>query len=250
MACHVAILRRPYVRAVLAGRKTVESRLTKSAVAPYGCVRSGERLFIKVSGGPFMATAVAGRVTCFDALTPGEVATLREQFNALVGGDAGYWQAKRDSRFATFIELCDVMPCEVGPRYGRSAYKAWHTLPDAASPVLDVTLTVGAVRNGYVSVAGRAAFFRDEALAMVLPDGRVVETTLYRGRRVTWRGWRPYFAAHKMTAGDRVCFVALGGGRYRVGFSKRNSKERIHSDPANSPGSPARAIGRKGGLDE
>ncbi|MFA9477121.1 hypothetical protein ACERK3_02320 [Phycisphaerales bacterium AB-hyl4] len=220
----MAILQRPYVRAVLAGRKTVESRLTKSAVEPYGVVRTGERLFIKASGGPFMATAVAGRVMFFEALTPSAVVRLRERFDARVCGDDVYWQAKRASRYATFVELREVAACDVGPSYGRSAYKAWHVLADEASPWLEVALTAGALRNGYVSVAGRSRFFGEGTFELMLPRGDVVQTTLYRDQRVRWRGWRALFADAGVVAGDRVRFVMLGGRRYGVAFACANAK--------------------------
>jgi len=49
---HVAILKPGYIQAILAGTKTIESRLTKTAQPPYGKVVTGERLYLKASGGP------------------------------------------------------------------------------------------------------------------------------------------------------------------------------------------------------
>lgn len=42
---HVAILKPNYIRDILAGTKTVESRLTKTNQPPHGRVETGERLF-------------------------------------------------------------------------------------------------------------------------------------------------------------------------------------------------------------
>ena len=66
MPVHVAILMRRYLDLVLAGRKTIESRLTRTSRAPYEQIHAGERIYFKVSAGPFMATAVVYAVTCFD----------------------------------------------------------------------------------------------------------------------------------------------------------------------------------------
>ena len=59
MSIHVAILKREYLRMVLSGQKTVESRLAKVRCPPFEQVVAGERLFFKASGGPFMAPAIA-----------------------------------------------------------------------------------------------------------------------------------------------------------------------------------------------
>ena len=221
MSIHVAILQRPYLDLVLSGRKTIESRLSKAAMAPFGRVSVGERIFIKASGGRFMATALAESVQSFENLMPSRVQALRRQFNAGVMGDDGYWRAKRNSRYATFVRLGAVEPLEVGPAYGKSAYRAWFVLDDEASPLLDVSLTAGAIGNGYVPVTGRGGFFGQERFELILPDGRRVETDIHAGRRLRWRGWRGYYETQGVSAGDAVRFVALGPGRYRVSFKKR-----------------------------
>ena len=229
MAIHVAILQRPYLDAVLAGRKTVESRLTKTAQPPYGQVQSGESIYLKASGGPFMAVATAGRIACFDGLTPAAVERLRRRYNRRVCGENSYWRGKRDARYATFIELRDVRPITEGPEFPRSPYRAWFVLSDSADASLigpgrtkaeatafEVTLTDGGIRNGYVSIASSKEGLPSGAIALLLPDGRTVRTDVYRGHRIRWRGWRPYFTARDMQAGDLVRFVPVRRGRYRV----------------------------------
>ncbi|MFP4144792.1 MAG: ASCH domain-containing protein [Phycisphaeraceae bacterium] len=216
MAVHVAILQRPYLEMILAGTKRVESRLTRSAAPPFGRVSPGDRLFLKLSGGGFRATAVAGEVHSFRDLTPEGVDELARRFRPSVGGDDDYWQAKRVSRCASFIELEQVEPLAVGPAYEKSGWRAWHVLPDDASPLREVTLTSGAIANGYVSVAGEAGFFSPGRFTLELPGGERVETDLYRGRRIRWRGWRVRLRHAGLKAGDRVRFVALGDGLYRV----------------------------------
>lgn len=221
MAIHVAILRTPYLKAVLEGRKTIESRLTRTAQPPYGMVNAGDRIFLKRSGGSFAATAHAKAVHSFDGLTPADIDALRRRFNKAVKGDDDYWQAKSNARFATFIELADVHPVSVGPMYSKSAYKAWFVLPDEADPVLDVELTEGSVRNGYVSVSERREYFEPDGFELLLPDGRSITSDLYRGQRIRWRGWRDLFRSHGLEAGDVARFVRRGAGRYGVSLIRR-----------------------------
>ncbi|MFW6059224.1 MAG: ASCH domain-containing protein [Phycisphaeraceae bacterium] len=219
MATHIAILQRPYLDLVLAGRKTLESRLTKTAQPPFGVVSPGDRIYLKRSGGPFAAIARAGDVHSYDNLTPTHIDKLRKRFNDRVRGNADYWRMKRNARYATFIELHDVAPIDVGPDYRKSAYKAWFVLPDAADPVLEVALTTGALRNGYVPIAGRADFFGAGDFELHLPDGQRITTDLYRAQRIRWRSWRSYFETANAKPGDLVRFVALGQRRYRVVFN-------------------------------
>jgi hypothetical protein len=87
---HVVIVKPPYLRAILAGEKTMECRLSKTAVPPYRQVAAGERLFIKVSGGPFGATAIVGEVMHRERLTPGDVDQLRRNYDAWIKGEPAY----------------------------------------------------------------------------------------------------------------------------------------------------------------
>ncbi len=68
MAQHVAILYKRYIDLILAGRKTVESRLTKGLIEPYGRIEPGDRIWFKVTSGPFMATAIADAVAFHEGL--------------------------------------------------------------------------------------------------------------------------------------------------------------------------------------
>lgn len=218
MAIHVAILRLPYLQLLLAGRKTIESRLMKNAVVPFGRITTGERLFFKASAGPFMATAIADQVVHYTDLTPARVDTLRGKYNGDIGGDDAYWRAKRHARFGVLIHLREIEPLSAGPRYDKSAWRAWHVLPDAASPILDATLTEGAIRNRYVTLPRVSDAMRQATLTLLLPDGQSVETRIGRGRMLQWRGWSRWFFAYRVTPGDQVRFVAVGPRRYAVTF--------------------------------
>jgi ASC-1-like (ASCH) protein len=128
MAHHVAILLRPYLRLILSGRKTVESRLTRTARPPFKRIAPDDVIYFKVSGGPFLAMATAARVEFHEALTPAKIDALYTRLNHAICGTPEHWQAKRQARYATFIWLRDVRPIASGPPIAPSRGPAWFVL--------------------------------------------------------------------------------------------------------------------------
>lgn len=137
MPSHVAILWPQYIRLILSGKKTVESRLTITSRPPYRAIKPGDRIYFKASSGPFLATAVAGKVEFHEGLTPDKIDGLRKRHNDAVCGDAEFWERKRDSRYATFITLCDIKPIADfdAPRIKPSRGLAWFVIDNSATSV-------------------------------------------------------------------------------------------------------------------
>lgn len=218
MAVHVAILMPKYVGLILWGRKTVESRLYRTAMPPIGCAEAGERVYVKQSAGPFRAVATIANVDEHHELTPKMVAALAGLYNDRVCGDDTYWQSKRDSRCASFITLTDVQPIDIGPRYAKSM-RAWHMVDEKWDVVLDLPVKHGALRNNYLYVPKSSRLAQtDKSLRLVLPDGEAIDTDVTSRGHLRWRGWGRYYEAHKTRPGDRVRLVTEGDRRYRVQF--------------------------------
>ncbi|MFW5682077.1 MAG: ASCH domain-containing protein [Phycisphaeraceae bacterium] len=218
---HVAILKPPYLAAILRGDKTVESRLTTTPQPPLDRVAPGERLFLKASGGPFLATAIAGEVHFYRDLDRSKMRGLCRQYRERVGGDDDYWRSKADSRFATFIALRDVEPMDVGPSYRTINMKAWYVLEAADAPVVDVPLTAGAIRNRWVALPRVYRRFPEGEATLLMPDGRVLESRINPRRHIGGRGWGRYHRMYGTHPGDCVRFVAVADRRYRVSYTKR-----------------------------
>jgi len=233
---HVAILQQPYLNLILQGRKTIESRLTIRPLPPFNAIAPGERIFLKQSAGPFLATALAADVLFFDGLTRSKIVELKRRFNGEVCGDAAFWEWKRDSRFATFIRLAKVQPITVGPAMQPSRGPAWFVLPDHLAPRVpasfDVKLTAGAIKNHYIRIPRRLHTFDakhyggktlaevGEPIVLVLPDGTRIATDIVNNQMVRWRGWLPWFRAQQMLPGAAVRFVERDDGGYGVTFLK------------------------------
>jgi len=134
MPSHVAILWPQYIRLILSGKKTVESRLTITSRPPYRAIEPGDRIYFKASSGPFMATAVAAKVEFHEGLTPDKIDALRKRHNDAVCGDAEFWERKRGSRYATFIKLRDVKPItdSDAPKIMPSRGLAWFVIDSSA----------------------------------------------------------------------------------------------------------------------
>ena len=223
MPIHVAILKRPYLKLILSGDKTVESRLMRTAQPPYRAIEPGDRIFLKASSGPFMATALAGEIEQHQSLEPYDIQRLRMRHNRAVCGNDDYWELKRNSRFAVFVHLKQVEPIEAGPIYPKSM-RAWHVLDDSLSPLMDIPLTGGAIRNHYLSLPATSARMRRQKLTLLMPDNREITTVFVDGKpMLKWRGWERYYREHKMKPKDIVRFVALSEGRYRVTFRRLNN---------------------------
>jgi ASC-1-like (ASCH) protein len=124
---HLVILKKPYLDAILAGTKTVESRFMKAKCCPFGRITEGDKLFFKISSGPVCATAVAAKVRNFDNLTPEKITAIKKQYNHLICGGDDYWQSKADSSCGFWVLLKDVR--EISPRYiDKKDWRAWVVL--------------------------------------------------------------------------------------------------------------------------
>jgi ASC-1-like (ASCH) protein len=127
---HLVILKKPYIDAILAGRKTVESRFYQTKHKWLSQISAGDKLFLKASSGPVMATATVADVKLFDNLTPRQIAELKKQYNQHIIGDEQYWQDKMNSHFGVLLWLKDVR--QITPRcITKYDWRAWVVLTKA-----------------------------------------------------------------------------------------------------------------------
>jgi len=130
MSYHLAILKRPYLEAILAGRKRIESRFTRTRRGAFGEVEAGDTLFLKESSGPVRATASVCGVKRFANLTAQKMGQLEAEYNHLVCGDDKYWRGKGDCRYGVLIWLEDVHLIEP-VRIAKKDWRAWVVLTEA-----------------------------------------------------------------------------------------------------------------------
>jgi len=126
---HLVILKKPYLEAILDGRKRIESRFTKTKHPHFGQVQPGDKQFLKQSSGPVCAVATVAAVKNFENLTPKQIIELKQQYNHLIAGSGEYWQSKTDCAFGFLVWLEDVRPIEP-VRIGKKDWRAWVVLTE------------------------------------------------------------------------------------------------------------------------
>lgn len=128
---HMAVFVEPYLRYVLEGRKTVESRFSVHRAPPYGCVEPGDILLIKSAAGPLAGVARVSHVWSY-RLSAQVWAEIRERFGpalCLEDEDA-FVSARGHRRFATLMRIADVRPLPPLPVLKRDR-RGWVVLRNA-----------------------------------------------------------------------------------------------------------------------
>ncbi len=126
---HLVILKKPFLEAILGGRKRIESRFTQTRRSPFGRVQPGDKLFLKESAGPVCAVATVTAVKYFENLTPKRIIELKEQYNHHIRAGDEYWQSKADCKFGLLVWLKDIQPMEP-VRIGKKDWRAWVVLTE------------------------------------------------------------------------------------------------------------------------
>ncbi len=126
---HLVILKKPYLDAILDGRKRIESRLTKTRRHAFGRVLPGDKLFLKLSSGPVCATATVATVKNFASLTPAQITEIKQRHNHDIRGSEEYWRSKMNCKFGLLVWLTDVQPIEP-VQIGKKDWRAWVVLTE------------------------------------------------------------------------------------------------------------------------
>ncbi|MEM9083318.1 MAG: ASCH domain-containing protein [Planctomycetota bacterium] len=109
---HLAVLKPRYIRSLLDGDKTLESRFSVNRIPPYEKVRVGDTIYFKQSGGPVCVMAEAGRVELHDKLEVEDIKRLISKHRKAIACDDDHWKRKAKAKYATLVWLTDVRPID------------------------------------------------------------------------------------------------------------------------------------------
>src|SRR4030042_248775 len=126
---HLVILKKPYLDAILDGRKLIESRFSKTKRNAFGRVLPGDILLLKQSSGPVCGMANVETVKNFENLTAEKIADIKERYNDYIRGADEYWRSKADCKFGFLAWLKDVRTIEP-VRIHKNDWRAWVVLTE------------------------------------------------------------------------------------------------------------------------
>jgi hypothetical protein len=108
---HLAIMREPFLGELVAGRKTMESRLSRVRCAPWGEIERGDLVAVKAVAGAVMAVFLTGEVQSLELHRRSTLEALRLQHSeALRATEAAFWEERAEARYATLIRIAAVTP--------------------------------------------------------------------------------------------------------------------------------------------
>nr|ASV43916.1 hypothetical protein [Hot spring virus BHS1] len=125
MTYHLAFVKPKTVQYILDGSQICESRLSKVRHAAMA-VKAGDYLIFKAGDGRALATV--DRVDIYESLRPLDIDALESLYSPFVDGpkpDPDYWRAKRESRYAVFMWLTNVIEIHIPKNLLPSTQSAW-----------------------------------------------------------------------------------------------------------------------------
>jgi hypothetical protein len=121
---HLAVFIEPYLKYILEGKKTVESRFSERRVVPYGSVRRDDVILLKRSGGPIVGLCRASDIWYYE-LDPRSWREIRAGFSQMLcAQDPDFWSQRETAEFATLIRLTNVL--KISPvKYAKNDRRGW-----------------------------------------------------------------------------------------------------------------------------
>lgn len=126
---HLAVMIEPYLTYLLEGRKSIESRFSKRAIAPFYQIKPGELVLLKHTGGPVVGCFTTDTVE-FVNLNYQERARLQKDYSEAICADDDFWKAREDKRYATLIGVRNASELRPAP-VAKSDRRGWIVLRHA-----------------------------------------------------------------------------------------------------------------------
>jgi len=105
---HLAIFREPYLKFIIEGKKTIETRFAKRPCAPFEKVNDGDVIMLKRSPGDVIAVCVV-ETAWFYHLDSDSLQFIKAKFGrAICPADPSFWEDRKNASVATLILIDKV----------------------------------------------------------------------------------------------------------------------------------------------
>ncbi|MEJ2348005.1 MAG: ASCH domain-containing protein [Patescibacteria group bacterium] len=125
-----------FIKKILSGQKTIESRWYKSKYSPWGKIKRGEIVYFKNSGEPIIAKAKISKIIEFKELTPKKVKEILNKYWKKLGITkdeyASFYRIFKDKKYCVLIFLENpekVKPFNINKK-GFGAMASWLCVED------------------------------------------------------------------------------------------------------------------------
>ena len=105
---HLAVLREPYLKFILEGKKTIETRFARRPCPPFERVGKGDVILLKRTPGDVVGVCIVEQAW-FYRLDSESLATIESKFGrAICPADASFWEQRKEATVATLMLISNV----------------------------------------------------------------------------------------------------------------------------------------------
>lgn len=124
---HLAIVNEPYLKYILQGEKTIESRFTKNCVSPYKKVFPNDIVLMKRAGQAINSYFVASGAMFFEN-TPEVFRNLKKNYSKQICADEDFWKVRENKKYITLIQIKDVIKTREAIAVEKKDKRGWVTI--------------------------------------------------------------------------------------------------------------------------
>lgn len=129
MRKHLAIFKGSATEDILTGKKTIDSRFSKSKIAPFGVISAGDLVYIKPSGKDIIGQFRVKKVIFYDSIEENDLVQIKKTFGERISQPDSFWESKKGSKYATLIFIGECDPFLTSPiRIKKKDLRGWVVL--------------------------------------------------------------------------------------------------------------------------
>lgn len=126
---HLAIFNKQTAKFILSGQKTIESRFSKSRLAPFGQVSVGDLIYIKPAGEDIIGQFRVKKVISFEGLDEGDFKDIFAKYGKKLMMDEAFLETHKSAKYGTLIFIGEVDQLITSPiKYSKRDLRGWVVL--------------------------------------------------------------------------------------------------------------------------
>jgi len=115
---HMVICKEPYLTMILQGKKKIETRWSQQKRTPFNKVKSGDKLYLKKSGGSVVGDCYVKSVSFFSNMIPTFVEKLIQEWNEFMLIQPDLISKCLLAKYGSFIWIEKIVQYGIKDRFG------------------------------------------------------------------------------------------------------------------------------------